>query len=70
MNQTWKKQKTPHTSPLTGELWDVCWEDIGENWPRYNGTALYSGIAPKGYKLYELSWYRYRFNISKISLAS
>ena len=24
---------------LAGELWCVCCEDIGENWPRYNGTA-------------------------------
>ena len=24
---------------LTGELY---FEDIGENWPRYNGTALYN----------------------------
>ena len=26
---------------LTGELWDVFCEDLGENWLRYNGTALY-----------------------------
>ena len=26
---------------LTGELWDVFCEDLGENRPRYNGTALY-----------------------------
>ena len=25
---------------LTGELWGVYYEDLGENWPRYNGTAL------------------------------
>ena len=26
---------------LTGELWGVCYKDIRENWPRYNGYALY-----------------------------
>ena len=26
---------------LTGELWGAFCEDIWENWPRYNGTALY-----------------------------
>ena len=26
---------------LTGELWCVYYEDFEENWPRYNGTALY-----------------------------
>ena len=24
------------------EIWGVYYEDCGENWPRYNGTALYS----------------------------
>ena len=27
--------------PFMGELYGVCWEEFGENWPRYNGTALY-----------------------------
>ena len=31
---------TPYLA-LTGELWGVFWEYIWENWPRYNGTALY-----------------------------
>ena len=31
---------TPYLA-LTGELWGVCGEDFLENWPRYNGTALY-----------------------------
>ena len=31
---------TPYLA-LTGELWGVCCEDFGENWRRYNGTALY-----------------------------
>ena len=26
---------------LTGELWGVFCEYLWENWPRYNGTALY-----------------------------
>ena len=26
---------------LTGELWGVYYKEFGENWPRYNGTALY-----------------------------
>ena len=25
---------------LTGELWGVCCEDVGEYWPYYKGTAL------------------------------
>ena len=31
---------TPYLA-LTGELWGVYRDDLGENWPRYNGTALY-----------------------------
>ena len=31
---------TPYLA-LTGELWAVYCKDMGENWPRYNGTALY-----------------------------
>ena len=26
---------------LTGELWVVYCEDLGENWLRYDGTTLY-----------------------------
>ena len=26
---------------LTNELWSVSGEDLGENWPRFNGIALY-----------------------------
>ena len=32
---------------LTGELWGVCYEEFGENWPRYNDTALYLCTDPK-----------------------
>ena len=31
---------TPYLT-LTGELWGVFCEDLGENWSRFNGTALY-----------------------------
>ena len=37
INQGLHSQKTPHI----GELWDVFGEDFGENWSRYDGTALY-----------------------------
>ena len=30
---------TPYLT-LMGELWGVYCEDLGKNWPRYNGTAL------------------------------
>ena len=35
------KHPSSQQTPLTGELWEVCCEEIGENWLRYNGTALY-----------------------------
>ena len=34
-------QKTPPYFAQTGELWGVFCEYLSENWPRYNGTALY-----------------------------
>ena len=34
-------KETPYLA-LTGELWAVYYEDFDENWPRYNGTALYN----------------------------
>ena len=42
----WQQQDLKHTTDalyltLTGELWGVCCEDIGEIGARYNGTALY-----------------------------
>ena len=30
---------------LTGELRDVFWENLGENWPCYNGIALYIALC-------------------------
>ena len=40
INQMLDPQKTPYLA-LTGELWGVFSEYFLENWPRYNGTALY-----------------------------
>ena len=37
--RVWATKDTPYFA-LTGELWDVFCEYIGEIWPRYNGTAL------------------------------
>ena len=37
---------TPYLA-LTGEIWGVCCEHLGENWPRYNGMALYFSISPR-----------------------
>ena len=34
------KIDTPYLT-LTGKLWAVYFEDLGENWLRYNGTAVY-----------------------------
>ena len=34
---------TPYLA-LMGELWSVCFEDLGENWQRYNSTALYKEV--------------------------
>ena len=41
MNQILESQQTPHYLAIIGELWGVYCEDFGENWPCYNGTALY-----------------------------
>ena len=34
---------TPYLG-LTGELWSVCCEEIGENWQLYHDTLLYITI--------------------------
>ena len=47
------KKDTPYLA-LTGELWGVFCEDFGENWPRYNGTALYVGHDPVIYSSHAL----------------
>ena len=45
INRNSYSQQTPHITPsyltLTGKLWGVYCEEFGENWLRYNGTALY-----------------------------
>ena len=28
-------------TPIRDKLWGVCFENIEENWPRYNGITLY-----------------------------
>ena len=46
MNQDLKHTiDTPYLA-LTGELWGVFCEDIGENGPHYNDTALYVWNPP------------------------
>ena len=45
---------TPYLT-LTGDLWGVCCGKIGENWPRYNSTALYHQMM--SFKMAdEISW--------------
>ena len=34
---------TPYLN-LMDEIWGVCCEDFGENWPCYNGTTLYNNF--------------------------
>ena len=34
--------------PFTGELWDVFYENLGENLPRYIGTALFMSLYCHG----------------------
>ena len=42
MSQILESQQTPYLA-LAGELWGVCCEDFGENWPCHNSTTLYLG---------------------------
>ena len=56
---------TPYLA-LTGKLWSVCLEDFEENWPRYNGTALYTILDTcVGYihHIYD-TWYLRRIHLS------
>ena len=48
-SQTLDSQNTTYLA-LKGELWGVFYEDFGENWLHYKGTALY--IAPR----YNSTW--------------
>ena len=64
MNQILESQDTPYLA-LTSKLWDVYCEDLGENWPHYNGRALYVSfkvpIPIKGIylKFVHLFWYKF-----------
>ena len=49
---------TPYLA-LTSKLQGVCCEDLGENWPCYNGTTLYvqQHIRQIKYSIYEsIAW--------------
>ena len=37
-------KNTPYLA-LTGEIWGVFCEYFWENWPHYNGTALYTVVC-------------------------
>ena len=45
------KTATPYLS-VTGELWGVYYQNFEENWPRYNGTALYCDFFCAGCLLF------------------
>ena len=47
---------TPYLA-LTGELWGVYCEDLGENWSRYNGTALYYAVPVWSVDHIMMSWH-------------
>ena len=48
INQMMDPQNTPHTSPWRPSYGCVFCEYLWENWPRYNGTALYmSWLEPQ-----------------------
>ena len=57
---------TPYLT-LMDELWGIYWEDLGENWPRYNGTALYTVkssyvvvvFSQSTHNRYSSAWYLY-----------
>ena len=49
-------QDTPYLA-LTGELWGVLCEYLWQNWPRYNGTALY---------VYKVPWQDFRQPSSRL----
>ena len=56
MNQIFESQQT-----LTGELWGACFEDFGENRPRYKGPALYLDL--KYSHVFVYSYYRVKHYI-------
>ena len=48
---------TPYLA-LTRDLWGVFCEDFGENWSRYNGTALYMEDWVRTHRYQESQEYR------------
>ena len=38
-NLNWFAKNTPYLT-LRGKIWGVCYEDLEEKWPCYNGTVL------------------------------
>ena len=46
MNQTFNSQKTPFISPVKMIYWIAYCENVGKNWPRYNGITLYYALDP------------------------
>ena len=45
VNQILNSQKTLDTSPLQLSFRETLYEDSEENWPCYNGTALYNALC-------------------------
>ena len=39
--KNWGRKETAYLA-VPGELWDVFFDDLGENWLHYNNTSLYS----------------------------
>ena len=65
----WPRQSINHGSDhipylaLTGTLWGVFSEDFGENWPRFNGTALYTHINVYILPIFIIFVWLIRFNV-------
>ena len=49
---------TPYLA-LTGELWGVYCEDFGENWQRYDGTAMHRRVWCRWKRLQRSLWQRF-----------
>ena len=54
---------TPYLAP-TGELWDVYWNEFGENWPPYNDTVLYRLYGPLNFECMVTVWLSEHDNFS------
>ena len=44
LSESWPTKDTPYLA-LAGKLWGVCCDDLGENWPHYNGTGKLWGVC-------------------------